>query len=108
MPEFVQNFLVYLAIMAGVTYLVRMIPLALIKKKIKNRFILSFLHYIPYAVLSVMTVPAIFYATGSAVSAAIGFVTALALAYFGKSLVVVAGASSLAVLVCELLMQYFI
>ena len=101
-------FFVYLLVMAGVTYLVRMLPLVLVKRKIENRFLLSFLYYMPYAVLSVMTVPAIFYATGSAVSAAIGFVTALALAYFGKSLVVVAGASSLAVLVCELLMQYFI
>ena len=101
-------FFVYLLVMAGVTYLVRMLPLVLVKRKIENRFLLSFLYYMPYAVLSVMTVPAIFYATGSAVSAAIGFVTALALAYFGKSLVVVAGASSLAVLVCELLMQYWI
>ena len=101
-------FFVYLLVMAGVTYLVRMLPLVLVKRKIENRFILSFLYYMPYAVLSVMTVPAIFYATGSITSAAVGFLTAMALAYFGKSLVIVAGASSLAVLIVELLMQYLV
>ncbi|MBE6656368.1 MAG: AzlD domain-containing protein [Ruminococcaceae bacterium] len=101
-------FFVYLLVMAGVTYLVRMLPLVLVKRKIENRFLLSFLYYMPYAVLSVMTVPAIFYATGSFASALVGFLTALVLAYFGRSLVVVAGASSFAVLVCELLMKYLI
>jgi len=99
-------FFVYLLVMAGVAYLVRMLPLVLVKRKIENRFLLSFLYYMPYAVLSVMTVPAIFYATGSLTSAVVGFLAALVLAYFGKSLVVVAGASSLAVLACELIMQY--
>lgn len=99
-------FFVYLLVMAGVTYLVRMLPLVLVKRKIENRFVLSFLYYMPYAVLSVMTVPAIFYATGSILSAAVGFLVALALAYFGQSLVVVAGASSLAVLLCELIFPY--
>jgi branched-subunit amino acid transport protein len=94
--------------MAGVTYLIRMLPLVLVKRKIENRFLLSFLYYMPYAVLAVMTVPAIFTATGSALSAAIGFAVALLLAYFGKSLVVVAGAASLAVLVTELVMQYLL
>ena len=98
-------FFVYLLVMAGVTYLVRMLPLVLVKKKIENRFVLSFLYYMPYAVLSVMTVPAIFYATGSVLTASVGFLVALVLAYFGRSLVVVAGASSLAVLACELIMQ---
>lgn len=101
-------FFVYLLVMAGVTYLIRMLPLVLVKRKIENRFLLSFLYYMPYAVLAVMTVPAIFTATGSALSAAIGFAVALLLAYFGKSLVVVAGAASLAVLVTELVMQYLL
>ena len=57
MPEFVPNFFLYLLIMAGVTYLVRMLPLVLCRRKIENKFIRSFLYYIPYAVLSVMTVP---------------------------------------------------
>ena len=55
-----HSFFAYLIVMAGVTYLIRMIPFVLVKEKIKNRFILSFLHYIPYAVLTVMTIPAIF------------------------------------------------
>lgn len=99
-------FFVYLLVMAGTTYLIRMLPLVLVKRKIENRFVLSFLYYMPYAVLAVMTVPAIFYATGSFLSAAVGFAVALVLAYFGKSLVMVAGAASLAVLVAELIMMY--
>lgn len=86
---------VYIAVMAGVTYLIRMIPFTFFRKKIKNRFIRSFLHYIPYAVLSAMTFPAIFYSTDSFVSAAVGTVAALVLAYLGLPLIAVAGAASL-------------
>ena len=103
-----QGFLIYLAVMAGVTYLVRMIPLVLIKKQIKNRFIISFLHYMPYSVLSVMTVPAIFFATSSIISAAIGFILAVTLAYFGKNLLTVAFGSCLGVLICELVIMYLL
>ena len=71
------KFLLYLLCMAGVTYLVRMVPLVLCKKKIKNRFLLSFLYYVPIAVLSAMTVPAIFFATDHLLSAAVGFVVAV-------------------------------
>ena len=85
-----MKFAVYLFAMALVTYLIRMLPLVLVKKKIKNKFILSFLYYIPYAVLSVMTIPAIFYSTEYRISAAVGFLTAVALSYFVKSLVRVA------------------
>ena len=99
-------FLLYLAVMAGVTYLIRMLPLALVKKKISNRFLLSFLYYMPYAVLAVMTVPAIFYATGSPLSAAVGFVTAVVLAYWRRSLLTVAACSSLGVLFCDLVLVY--
>ncbi len=99
-------FFVYLLVMAGVTYLVRMLPLLLVKRKIENRFLISFLYYMPYAVLAVMTVPAIFYATSSFVSAIIGFAVALLLAYLRKSLVTVASIASLAVLITELVMQY--
>lgn len=73
------EFLLYLAVMAGVTYLIRMIPLALVHKKITNRFVLSFLYYVPYAVLSAMVVPAIFTATGSPLSAMAGFLVAVVL-----------------------------
>ncbi len=98
-----KEFFLYLLVMAGVTYLVRMLPLVLIKKKIKNRYLLSFLHYIPYTVLSAMTVPAIFYATESPIAAALGFIIALVLAFFEKGLVTVAALSCVGVLICELI-----
>ena len=90
--------LTYIAIMAGVTYLIRMIPFTVFQKKIRSRFVLSFLHYVPYAVLSAMTIPAIFYSTGSMVTAAAGIVVAIVLAYFEKPLIVVALAASAAAL----------
>lgn len=95
------GFFIYLAVMAGVTYLIRMLPLVLIKKQIKNKYLLSFLYYIPYAVLSVMTIPAIFYSTSGKLSALVGFVVAVVLAYMNQSLVKVAALSSLAVLIIE-------
>ena len=97
-----MNFFVYLIVTAGMTYLVRMLPLVLMKGKIRSRFLLSFLHYIPYAVLSVMTIPAIFSATGDIRTAAAGFVTAMILAWRGKSLLTVAAAACAAVLAAEL------
>ena len=95
-------FLLCLLTSAGVTYLVRMVPLVLMKKKITNRFLRSFLYYIPYAVLAVMTIPAIFYATGSVISAAAGFLVAVVLSYFEKGLLTVAASACGAVLVTEL------
>ena len=97
-----RSFWLYLLVMAGVTYLVRMIPLILMRRKITNRFVLSFLHYLPAAVLSVMTFPAIFYATGSTVSTVIGFAVAMFLGWREKSLVTVAALASAAVLIAEL------
>ena len=88
------------AVMAGVTYLIRMIPMMVFRKKIQSRFIRSFLGYVPYAVLTAMTFPAIFSSTGSAVSAAVGTAAALALAYFGQSMVTVAlGAAAIVYIV---------
>ena len=101
-------FAVYLLVTAGVTYLIRMLPLVLVKKKITNRFLLSFLYYIPYAVLSVMTIPAIFYATPSVLSACVGFLVALILAYRGKSLINVAAFSCGAVFAIEFIMTKLI
>ena len=97
-----MNFFVYLIATAGTTYLVRMLPLVLMKGKIRSRFLLSFLHYIPYAVLSVMTIPAIFSAPGSFHTAAAGFAVAMVLAWRGKSLLTVAAAACAAVLAAEL------
>ena len=97
------SFYAYLLVMALVTYLVRMLPLVLVKKRIKNKFLLSFLHYIPYAVLSAMTIPAIFYSTSSFISALSGFAVALFLAVKNKSLLTVAIASCVVVLVVDVL-----
>ncbi|NLT09749.1 MAG: AzlD domain-containing protein [Ruminococcus sp.] len=87
---------VYIIVMALVTYLIRMIPFAFFRKKIKSRFFRSFLYYIPYAVLSAMTIPAIFYSTGSLVTAVAGTAAAVVLAYFGLPLIVVALAAAAA------------
>lgn len=89
---------VYIAVMALVTYLIRMIPFTMFRKKIKSQFFRSFLYYIPYAVLSAMTIPAIFYSTGDMVTAAVGTVVAVALAYFNMPLIAVALAASAAAL----------
>lgn len=89
---------VYIAVMAGVTYLIRVIPFTLFRKKIQSPFFRSFLYYIPYAVLSAMTIPAIFTSTGSIVTSLVGTAVAVLLAYFGKPLIVVALAASAAAL----------
>ena len=86
----------YIAVMAGVTYLIRAVPFTFFNKKIKSPFIKSFLFYIPYAVLSAMTIPAIFYSTGNMLTAAIGTAAAVVLAYFDMPLIVVALAAACA------------
>ena len=87
--------------MAGVTYLIRMIPFTLFRKQIKSRFIRSVLHYLPYAVLSAMTIPAIFYSTGNLTTAAVGTITAIIIAFFDKPLIVVALAAAAAALITD-------
>ena len=98
-----RNVYLYILVMAGVTYLIRLLPLTLIKKEIKNVYIKSFLYYVPYVTLSVMTFPAILHATASLWSGA-ALTVAAALAYRGKSLFQVSLAGCGAVLVLELLM----
>ena len=89
----------YIAVMAIVTYLIRMLPLTLIKKE--NPFIRSFLYYVPYVTLSVMTFPAIIYATASPVSGAAALAVALFFAYKGKSLFQVSIAACAIVFILE-------
>ena len=84
----------YIAVMAVVTYLIRMIPFTFFGKKIKSRFFRSFLHYIPYAVLRALTIPAIFYSTGSIYTAIAGTVAAVILAFLEMPLIVVAIATA--------------
>lgn len=101
-------FLKYLAVMAGVTYLIRMIPLVLIRKKIESRFVRSFLYYIPYAVLAVMTIPAIFSSTASLASAIAGFAVAVLLAFFERGLLTVAAVSCATALIVDLMRLYIL
>lgn len=98
-----MSIIIYIAVMAGVTYLIRMIPFAAFRKQIKSRFIKSILYYLPYAVLAAMTVPAIFYSTGNIKSAAVGTVVAVAVALFDKPLIIVALAAALSAFVTELI-----
>ena len=94
----------YIIVMAGVTYLIRVLPFACFRKKITSKLLRSFLYYIPYAVLSAMTIPAIFYSTGNMATAVLGTITALVLAYFNLPLIVVALAASLMAWVSGLLL----
>ena len=95
-------FFLYLLILAGSTYLIRVIPFVAFKNKINNRFIRSFLAYIPYAVLTAMTIPAVFYATNWWAGAAAGLIVAVIFALKEKGLTVVAIAACVAVFVVEL------
>lgn len=92
----------YITVMAGVTYLIRMTPFTLFRKKITSKFVKGFLYYIPYTVLSAMTVPAIFYSTGDMRTAAAGTAAALVLSYFKLPLIVVALAAAAASYICGL------
>lgn len=85
---------IYIFVMAAVTYLIRMIPFTFFRQKIKSRFFRSFLYYIPYAVLSAMTIPAIFYSTGNIITAVAGTAVAVVLAYFNLPLIIVALAAA--------------
>ena len=100
-------FFLYLIVMAGVTYLIRMLPLVLCRKKIENRFIRSFLYYVPYAVLSAMTIPAIFYSTGCLISAILGLACAVILSLLEKKLLTVAIGACGTVFIGEYVMTFF-
>lgn len=98
-----RNIHVYILIMIAVTYAVRVLPLTLIRKPIKSRFIRSFLYYVPYACLTAMTFPAILSDAGSLAAGIAALAVAVILSYIGKSLIVVALCSSAAVLLVQLL-----
>lgn len=97
-----NNVYIYIFVMAVVTYLIRVLPLTLIRKEIKNVTIRSFLYYVPYVTLSVMTFPGIIHATGSIWSGIIGFAAASILAWKGKSLFQVASLACVMVFIAEL------
>lgn len=92
---------IYIALMAAVTYLIRMLPLTVFRKKIDNRFIKSFLHYVPFACLMAMTFPAVLYATNNIYSAVAGMAVAILLALMDKGLVTVSVAACITVFIVE-------
>ena len=97
-----HNIYIYILVMAGASYLIRMLPLTLIRKEIKNKTIRSFLYYVPYVTLAVMTFPAILSATGSVWSAWAALIVATALAWFGTSLLQVSVCACMVVFLLEL------
>ncbi|MDO5300805.1 MAG: AzlD domain-containing protein [Clostridia bacterium] len=99
-----HNIYVYIFIMFAVTYLIRVLPLTLIRRPIKSRWIRSFLFYVPYVTLAVMTFPDILYATNSVYSGLLALVAGVALAWSGRSLFTVAVLSCAAVFISELIL----
>ena len=97
----------YILIMAAVTYLIRMAPFVLFRKKIRSRFLRSMLYYLPYAVLSAMVIPAVFSSTGSLLTAVVGLAVAILLAVLNRSLLVVALGASAAAYLTGLILQLF-
>ena len=98
-----NNIYIYILVMAAVTYFIRLLPLTLIRKEIKNKYIRSFLYYVPYVTLAAMTFTAILTATANIWSAAVGFIAALILAYNRKSLITVSLVSCICVFLTELI-----
>lgn len=92
-----------MVVMSLTTYLIRVTPMVVFRKKITNRFVRSFLYYVPYAVLAAMTFPAIFSCTGSQLSAVVGCIVAVALAWFDRGLLTVAVGAVAAVYAAQLI-----
>lgn len=101
-----HNIYIYIALMAITTYLIRILPLTLIRREIKNRFIRSFLYYVPYVTLAVMTFPAILDATQEPLAAALALCICIVLAYFGKSLFLVSVLGCVTVFITEWIMHH--
>jgi len=97
-----HNVIFFILVMAIVTYIIRVLPLTLVRVEIKNVYIRSFLHYVPYVTLAVMIFPAILDSTASFWSALVGFIIAIIFSYFGASIVSVALLTCLAVFIVEL------
>ncbi len=102
-----HNIVIYIAVMASVTFLIRVLPLTLIRKQITNRFLRSFLYYVPYVTLSVMTFPAILHATESPWAALLALAAGAVAAWFGLGLFRVSVACLLTVLLSELIFVPF-
>lgn len=101
-----MNIYIYILAMALTTYLIRLLPMTLLRKPIKSRFLRSFLHYVPYACLTAMTFPAILSSTDSMISGAAAFLVAVVLALLNQKLILVALGSSAAVLIVEFFLRF--
>ena len=95
----------YIAVMALVSYTTRVLPLTLIRKPIKNQFIQSFLYYVPYVSLSVMTFPSILSATGNRITGIVGFVAGVILAWIDGNLFRVSIGACVAVYIAEMILH---
>ena len=100
-----HNTYIYIAIMFLVIFLIRILPLTLIRKKITNKTLRSFLYYVPYVTLAVMTFPAILTATSSPIAAAAALVVAILMALWGKGLFPVAVSACVTVFIFELFLN---
>ena len=98
----IEQIYIYLFVMSAVTIAIRLVPLTLIRGQVKNQFIRSFLYYVPYVTLAVMTFPAILSATQTPISGALAFAAGIALAWYGASLFKVSAACCVIVFVVEL------
>ena len=111
MNESTIYLVISIAVMALVTYLIRMLPLAVFRKRIKSKFVLNFLYYVPYAVLSAMTIPAVFTSCGDSLSGIIsslaGFAVALILAMFERGLLTVAVSACAAAFLTDIITGLF-
>ena len=94
--------IISIGLMAGVTYLIRVLPLTFFKREVKSVYLKSFLYYVPYAVLAAMTFPSGFYATENTTYALVGTVVALVLSYLERGLTTVAVISVLAIYLCNI------
>lgn len=100
-------FFTQLAVMALVTYAIRVIPYLCIKKEIKNTFVKSFLAYIPYTVLAAMTIPSILWASDNLLGNILALIVGIAVAYFEKGLLPVALSTCATVLIVDLISKFF-
>ena len=101
-----EALLVATAVMALVTYLPRVLPLAIFRRKIQNPFLRSFLLYMPYGILAAMIFPAVFFSTNSWISASFGVLISLVLAWFRRGLLTVAIGGTLSVLIAEWILTF--
>ena len=95
----------YILVMAGVTYLIRVLPFILFRRPISSRYVRRLLYYLPYCVLAALVIPAVFSSTGDPLSATAGLIVAVILAFFHRSLLTVAVGASAAAYLAGLLLS---